>query len=94
MGSKDRHQTTEPGRAPDLSSRLALRPAEAARCLGLSERALRTLAPELPRVRRGRTVLYPVSALRRWLDQEARTDGDRINGAVEHALSRLQGSDD
>jgi excisionase family DNA binding protein len=75
-----------------LADRLALRPEEAARALGVSERTLRRLAPRLPRIRDGGTVLYPVEALRRWLDEQARAEGAReariaheIVGAVERA---------
>ncbi len=44
----------------ELATRLALRPREAAEALGLSERKLRELLPELPPVRRGGIVLFPV----------------------------------
>ncbi len=74
----------------DLTSRLALRPREAAEALGISERTLRQLAPELPRVSRGGVVLYPVEALREWLQREVRTEGDRVRIAADEALERLR----
>ena len=40
----------------DLANRLALRPKEAADVLGVSERTLRQMLPELPVVRRGGVV--------------------------------------
>ncbi len=43
-----------------LSNRLALRPAEAAQALGIGERTLRQILPELPHVRVGGVVLLPV----------------------------------
>jgi len=48
---------------------LALRPREAAKALGISERTLWTLtrAGEIPHVRLGRAVLYSIDALRAWL---------------------------
>jgi len=49
---------------------LALRPRKAAAALGVSERTLWdwTQRGEVPHVRRGKTILYPVGALIRWLD--------------------------
>ena len=57
-----------------LATRLALRLREAARALSVSERTLWewTQHGDVPHVRRGKTVLYPVDALRRWLDEQAR----------------------
>jgi excisionase family DNA binding protein len=53
--------------------RLALRPREAAKSLGVSERTLWTWtdSDEVPHIRRGKTILYPVDVLRRWLDEQA-----------------------
>lgn len=52
---------------------LALRPREAAAAIGVSERTLWawTAADEVPHFRVGKAVLYPVDALRRWLDERA-----------------------
>jgi hypothetical protein len=46
---------------PSLADRLALRPAEVAEALGLSERTIRQILPELPHIRAGRAVLLPPS---------------------------------
>ena len=54
-------------RAPDLGRRLALRPAEAADALGISERTLRSLLPRLPHVRLEGVVLLPIRELEQWL---------------------------
>ena len=53
---------------------LALRPREAAAALGVSERTLWswTECGDVPHVRRGKTILYPVEVLRRWLDEQAK----------------------
>lgn len=52
---------------------LALRPADAARALGVSERWLwsATKAGLIPHVRAGRAVLYAVGALEQWLAEQA-----------------------
>jgi len=49
--------------------RLALRPHEAATALGISERLLwtKTKAGEIPHVRFGRAIVYPVDQLRAYL---------------------------
>jgi excisionase family DNA binding protein len=54
---------------------LALRPREAAKALGISERTLWewTKNGSVPHFRRGKTILYPVGRLRRWLDEQADT---------------------
>ncbi len=55
------------------SKRLALRPREAARELGICGRTLWTWTKEgrIPHVRMGKTILYPVSELQAWLAQQA-----------------------
>ena len=52
---------------------LALRPREAAKALGVSERTLWGWTREgtVPHVKVGRTVLYPVAGLREWLRQRS-----------------------
>ncbi len=68
-------RTTAPGSAPAVASTaLALRPREAAKALGISERMLWSLtAPRgtVPAVRIGTCVLYPVTGLQAWLDRQA-----------------------
>jgi len=56
-----------------VESSLALRPREAAKALGISERLLWewTRNGTVPHVKVGRTVLYPVDALRDWLGCQA-----------------------
>lgn len=52
---------------------LAMRLREAAKALGISERLLWewTDRGEVPHVRIGKAILYPVDVLRRWLDERA-----------------------
>ena len=61
---------TNPGTI-DLSSRLALRPKEAAAALGVSDRTLRDWMrnEELPYVQIGRGILIPTSELEGWMRQ-------------------------
>ena len=60
------------------SIRLALKADEAARALGIGERALWSLTNRnaIPHVRIGRRVLYPVGALTAWLAEQA-AQGER-----------------
>jgi len=57
---------------------LALRPKQAAAALGIGERLLwsKTNAGEIPHVRIGRAVIYPVAALEQWLIKKV-ADGRR-----------------
>ena len=52
---------------------LAMRPREAAKALGISERLLWEWTDRgvVPHVRLGKAILYPVDALREWLKKEA-----------------------
>lgn len=55
--------------------RLALRPREAAKALGIGERKLWELTADrtsgIPHIHVGRAVVYPIDGLRRWLDEQA-----------------------
>jgi excisionase family DNA binding protein len=73
----------------DLRGRLTIRPEEAARTLGVSERKFREMLPELPHVRHRGVVLIPVDALREWLRAQVRIEGNQIGEAVEEVLSDL-----
>jgi excisionase family DNA binding protein len=61
---------------------VSLRPREAAKAIGISERLLAqwTKARIVPHLRIGRTVLYPLDSLRSWLAQqiEAQQKGGSI----------------
>lgn len=57
---------------------LALRPKEAAKALGIGERLLWSLTNrgEVPHVRLGRAVVYPVDLLRKFLEGQAKRRGE------------------
>jgi predicted DNA-binding transcriptional regulator AlpA len=73
-------RTNAPGSAPAIPpTALALRPREAAKALGISERMLWSLtAPRgtIQSVRVGSCVLYPVSGLQAWLDRQAQATSE------------------
>ena len=80
----------EGGGPLDLAGRLALRPREAAKALGLSERSFRTLLHRLPHFRAGSAVLIPVDELRRWLSDQARRERSRNEEIVAEALRAVR----
>ncbi len=77
-------------RGLSLDGRLALRPREAAEALGISERTLRQMLPELPVVRRGGVVLLPVEPLRAWLRDEAAIEGRRADTVAGEVLAAIR----
>ena len=86
-------RVSDPAQKPvRLDERLALRPAEAARALGIGERTLRQLLPTLPHVRAGGSVLLPVEGLRRWLDEQAKSEKAAANAVADQILAEIRGS--
>ena len=63
-----------------VTTRLALRPKDAAKALGIGERLLwsKTNAGEIPHVRIGRAVIYPVELLRDWLTKQAKATAKKL----------------
>jgi len=63
----------------DATEPLALRPREAARAIGISERTLFswTKSGSVPHVKIGRAVLYPVESLKRWLAEQSQQGGNQ-----------------
>ncbi len=74
----------------EFTDRLALRPAEVARALGLSERTIRQILPQLPHLRVGGAVLVPVEGLREWLRTQSRIEGSTVDRAVQEVLASLE----
>ena len=72
-----------------MADRLALRVPEAARALGISERQVRQLLPEIPHTRLGGCVVLPVEALREWLLKQAQAGKRRVDAAVDEVLASL-----
>ena len=89
MGGTLAMSESAPAELARLADRLALRPQEAARALGISERKLREILPELPHIRRGGVVMIPIPALESWLAQEAKATASETREA-EQILSTLR----
>ncbi len=73
-----------------LADRLALRPKEAAQALGICERTLRQILPELPHVRVGGAVLLPVEGLQAWLRERAEAEQGRAEKVVKEILQAVE----
>lgn len=74
---------------PKLDERLALTLPEAAQALGVSERHLRSMLPEIPHLHMGKRVVIPVDALRDWLRSEANAEVSRAGKLAEEIVSGL-----
>ena len=74
----------------DLSARLALRPVEAADALGISERKLRDMLPELPHVRHRGVLMIPVRPLERWLEEESKKETRRMEKLTDEIADSFQ----
>ena len=72
-----------------LADRLALRPKEAAKALGIGERTLRQILPELPHVRVGGVVLLPVESLQAWLREQARAERSRADIIADEVVKAI-----
>ena len=66
-------RSTENPAAPSEGHRLALRPKEAAKALGIGVRKLWSMTNQgqIPHVKLGRAILYPVARLEKWLADQS-----------------------
>lgn len=78
-GNENMETIAFPSERVDTSHRLALRPKEAAKALGIGERLLWSLTNRglIPHLRLGKAILYPVDELRRYLAEQAAKGGRR-----------------
>lgn len=75
--SKERQPKRQDPPPDPTCPRLALRPREAAKALGIGERLLwsKTNSGEIPCIRIGRAIVYPVELLCEWLRAQAKQRG-------------------
>ena len=57
-----------------------------ATALGISERTVRQILPELPHLRVGSSIVVPVDGLREWLRERAKADKGPVDAAVEEIM--------
>jgi len=84
--------TDRPETAVRLAERAALTIPEAARAVGVSERLMRTLLPEIPHCRLGNRVVIPVSLLDEWLRKRAEEEQNVVGKAANDILEEIQSS--
>jgi hypothetical protein len=84
--------TDRPETAVRLSERLALSVPEAATAIGVSERLIRSVLPEIPHCRLGNRVVIPVPLLVEWLRKEAQKEQTVVGKAVDEILEEIQSS--
>ena len=73
------------------AERLALTIKEAADAIGVSERTLRDLLPEIPHARLHRRVVIPIELLREWLHSRAMAEEMGSKRVAEDILTALGG---
>ena len=76
IGCENTNTTIKP--EPEIPC-LSLRPRDAAKALGISERLLWEWTNQgiVPHVRLGKRIVYPVDSLREWLRRQARNNTDK-----------------
>jgi len=72
-----------------LANRLGLSVAEAAESIGVSERHLRSVLPEIPHCHVGARVVIPVEPLREWLRNRAQAEQTRADDIAAEILDDL-----
>jgi hypothetical protein len=84
--------TDRPETAVRISERLALSVPEAATAIGVSERLIRSVLPDIPHCRLGNRVVIPVPLLVEWLRKEAQKEQTVVGKAVNEILEEIQSS--
>ena len=74
---------------PVLACRFALGVEEAAEALGVSQRHLRSILPEIPHLYLGSRLVIPVKPFEEWLRERAKTEGARSDWVAEEVLSEI-----
>jgi len=73
----------------ELPNRLALTVPEAAAAIGVSERHLRSMLPEIPHCRVGGRVVIPVEPFREWLRNQAQAEKTGAERVAQEILDEL-----
>ena len=79
-----------PETAVRLSERLALSIPEAAASLGVSERLMRSVLPDIPHCHVGNRIVIPISLLDEWLRKQAQEEPTVVGKAVDEILEEIQ----
>ncbi len=74
---------------PHLSQRIALSVSEAADAVGVSERHLRKLLPEIPHMHIGGRVVIPVKEFEAWLGEQVKAESVEPDRIVDEILDKF-----
>ncbi len=74
---------------PRLCDRIALTVSEAAEAVGVSERHLRSLLPEIPHTRLGERIVIPVKAFEEWLSEQTKVEKARADQVADEILQEM-----
>lgn len=72
-----------------LDDRLGLSVKEAAACIGVSERHLRTVLSEIPHTYLGNRVVIPVEPFKEWLRERARSEEQSSDEVANDIMKEL-----
>ncbi len=78
-----------PKRPIILDERLALSVPETATALGVSERHLRDLLPEIPHTYLGKRIVIPVEQVRKWLADRTKIELNQVDEAAADILREI-----
>ena len=73
-----------------LVTRLALTIPEAAKAIGVSQRHLRSMLPEIPHCYIGSRVVIPLGPFEEWLRKRAEAQSARADAVVEEILRAVE----
>ena len=72
-----------------LANRIGLTVKETADALGVSERHIRELLPEIPHTRLGNRIVIPIQPLNDWLRKRAESEKQNCVDVAENILNEL-----
>ena len=75
---------------PILAERLALTVSETAAALGVSERHLRDLLPEIPHTYLGSRIVIPVGTMQKWLEEQTKNETNLVDKTVDEILREIK----
>ncbi len=75
---------------PDLGRRVALRPDEVARALGIGKRTVRDILSRLPHFRIGTAVLIPVDCLKEWVRDQVEVPDKNSSHEIDEIVNSLE----
>ncbi len=88
-GATQAGSTANREQLPELSQRIGLSVSEAADAVGVSERHLRKLLPEIPHMHIGGRVVIPVKEFEAWLGEQVKAESVEPDRIVDEILDKF-----